>query len=157
MGRPFTLRQRIEAAGYLAEMGWRRRATEAKMKRILIITAFAIGATSANARSTLLPSQDYSNVFSVKTCEDAGVLVNVQSALEEHLKKKVTLGSDIRLVMVRVDAGLECTVSTITSGTKETTSYFVAFEDAESGTPIYRLEIMSDKITDKILRVVVNP
>jgi hypothetical protein len=85
------------------------------------------------------------------------VLVNVQSALEEHLKNKVTLGSDIRLVMVRVDAGIECTVSTITSGTKETASYFVAFDEAESGTPIYRLEIMSDKITDKIVRVVVNP
>ena len=127
------------------------------MKCILITTALAIGATSANARSTLLPSQDYSNVFSVKTCEDAGVLVNVQSALEEHLKKKVTLGSDIRLLMVRVDAGIECTVSTITSGTKETTSYFVAFDEAESesGTPIYRLEIMSDKIIDKIVRVVV--
>ena len=96
-------------------------------------------------------------LFSVKTCEDAGVLVNVQSALEEHLKNKVTLGSDIRLVMVRVDAGIECTVSTITSGTKETASYFVAFDEAESGTPIYRLEIMSDKITDKIVRVVVNP
>jgi hypothetical protein len=78
------------------------------MKLILITTALAIGATSVNARSTLLPSQDYSNVFSVKTCEDAGVLVNVQSALEEHLKKKVTLGSDIRLVMVRVDVGIEC-------------------------------------------------
>ena len=87
----------------------------------------------------------------------AGVLVNVQSALEDHLKKKVTLGSDIRLVMVRVDAGIECTVSTITSGTKETTSYFVAFDEAESGTPIYRLEIMSDKIIDKIVRVVVIP
>ena len=127
----------------------------AKMKCILITTALAIGATSAHARSTLLPSQDYSNIFSVKTCEDAGVLVNVQSALEEHLKKKVTLGSDIRLVMVTVDAGIECTVSTITSGTKETTSYFVAFDEAESGTPIYRLEIMSDKIIDKIVRVVV--
>ena len=110
-----------------------------------------------NSRSTLLPSQDYSNVFSLKTCEDSGVLVNVQSALEEHLQKKVTLGSDIRLVMVRVDAGIECTVSMITSGNKETTSYFVAFDEAESGTPIYRLEIMSDKITDKIVRVVVNP
>ena len=43
------------------------------------------------------------------------------------------------------------------SGTKETASYFVAFDEAESGTPIYRLEIMSDKITDKIVRVVVNP
>ena len=119
----------------------------AKMKCILITTALAIGATSAHARSTLLPSQDYSNVFSVKTCEDAGVLVNVQSALEEHLKKKVTLGSDIRLVMVRVDAGIECTVSTITSGTKETISFFfVAFDEAELGTPIYRLEIMSDEI-----------
>ena len=75
------------------------------MKCILITTALAIGATSAHARSTLLPSQDYSNVFSGKTCEDAGVLVNVQSALEEHLKKKVTLGSDIRLVMVRVLRG----------------------------------------------------
>ena len=129
----------------------------AKMKCILITTALAIGATSAHARSTLLPSQDYSNVFSVKICEDAGVLVNVQSALEEHLKKKVTLGSDIRLVMVRVDAGIECTVSMITSGAKETTSYFVAFDEAAAGTPIYRLEIMSDKITDKIVRVVVNP
>ena len=59
--------------------------------------------------------------------------------------------------MVRVDAGIECTVSMITGGTKETTSYFVAFEEAESGTPIYRLEIMSDKIIDKIVRVVVNP
>ena len=58
------------------------------MQRILITAAMALAATSANARSTLLPSQDYSNVFSVKTCEDAGVLVNVQSALEEHLKKK---------------------------------------------------------------------
>jgi hypothetical protein len=29
------------------------------------------------------------------------------------------------------------------------TSYFVAFDEAESGTPIYRLEIMSDKIIDK--------
>ena len=103
------------------------------MKRILITAALALAATSANARSTLLPSQDYANVFSVKTCEDAGVLVNVQSALEDHLKKKVTLGSDIRLVMVRVDAGIECTVSTITSGTKETTSYFVAFDEAEFG------------------------
>jgi hypothetical protein len=128
------------------------------MKCILITAALALAATSANARSTLLPSQDYSNVFSVKTCEDAGVLVNVQSALEEHLKKKVTLGSDIRLVMVRVDAGIECSVSTITSGTKEMTSYFVAFDEAEAGTPIYRLEIMSDKIADKIVRVVVlNP
>jgi hypothetical protein len=35
--------------------------------------------------------------------------------------------------------------------------YFVAFDEAESGTPIYRLEIMSDKITDKIVRVVVKP
>ena len=60
----------------------------AKMKCILITTALAIGATSAHARSTLLPSQDYSNVFSVKTCEDAGVLVNVQSALEDHLKEQ---------------------------------------------------------------------
>jgi hypothetical protein len=133
-----------------------------KMKLILITTALvttalAIGTTSANARSTLLPSQDFSNVFSVKICEDAGVLVNVQSALEEYLKKKVTLGSDIRLVMVRLDVGIECSVSTITSGTKETTSYFVAFDEAESGTPIYRLEIMSDTITDKIVRVVVNP
>ena len=85
------------------------------------------------------------------------MLVNVQSALEEHLKKKVTLGSDIRLVMVRVDVGIECSISAIISGTKETTSYFVAFDEAESGTPIYRLEIMSDKITDKIVRVVVNP
>ena len=83
--------------------------------------------------------------------------MNVQSALEEHLQKKVTLGSDIRLVMVRVDAGIECTVSMITSGAKETTSYFVAFDEAAAGTPIYRLEIMSDKITDKIVRVVVNP
>ena len=73
----------------------------------LVTTALALGTTSANARSTLLPSQDYSNIFSVKICEDAGVLMNVQSALEEHLKKKVTLGSDIRLVMVRVDAGIE--------------------------------------------------
>ena len=127
------------------------------MKSILITAALALGATCANARSTLLPSQDYSNVFSLKTCEDAGVLVNVQSALEEHLQKKVTLGSDIRLVMVRVDAGIECTVSMITSGAKETTSYFVAFDEAAAGTPIYRLEIMSDKITDKIVRVVVNP
>jgi len=123
----------------------------------LVTTALALGTTSANARSTLLPSQDYSNIFSVKICEDAGVLMNVQSALEEHLNKKVTLGSDIRLVMVRVDAGIECSVNTITSGTKETTSYLVAFDEAESGTPIYRLEIMSDKITDKIVRVVVNP
>ena len=45
----------------------------------------------------------------------------------------------------------------ITSGAKETTSYFVAFDEAAAGTPIYRLEIMSDKITDKIVRVVVNP
>ena len=75
--------------------------------------------------------------------------MNVQSALEEHLKQKVTLGSDIRLIMVRVDAGIECTVSMITGGTKEMTSYFVAFDEAESGTPIYRLEIMSDKIIDK--------
>ena len=80
--------------------------------------------------------------------------MNVQSALEEHLKQKVTLGSDIRLIMVRVDAGIECTVSMITGGTKEMTSYFVAFDEAESGTPIYRLEIMSDKIIDKIVRVV---
>jgi hypothetical protein len=86
-----------------------------------------------NARTTLLPSQDHSNVFSVKTCEDAGVLVNVQSALEDHLKSKVTLGSDIRLVMIRVDAGIECTVSTITSGTKETTSYFVALTKPSRG------------------------
>ena len=69
----------------------------------------------------------------------------------------MTLGSDIRLVMVRVDAGIECTVNMITSGNEETTSYFVAFDETESGTPIYRLEIMSDKITDKIVRVVVNP
>ena len=123
------------------------------MKRILITAVLALCATSANARSTL----GYSNVFSVKTCEDAGVLVNVQSALEEHLKNKVTLGSDIRLVMVRVDVGIECTLSMITSGNKETTSYFVAFDEAESGTPIYRLEIMSDKIIDKIVRVVANP
>ena len=48
--------------------------------------------------------------------------MNVQSAFfEEHLKNKVTLGSDIRLVMVRVDVGIECTVSMITSGNKETT------------------------------------
>jgi hypothetical protein len=31
------------------------------------------------------------------------------------------------------------------------TSYFVAFDEAESVTPIYRLEIMSDKIIDKIV------
>jgi hypothetical protein len=125
------------------------------MKGILITAVLALSVTSANARSTLLPSQDYSNVFSVRTCEDAGVLENVQSALEEHLKQKVTLGSDIRLKMVRVDAGIECTVSMITGGTKETTSYFVAFGEAESGTPIYVLEIMSDKIIDKIVRLVV--
>ena len=128
-----------------------------RLKRLRIRDEGVVRGDAPNSRSTLLPSQDYSNVFSVKTCEDAGVLVNVQSALEEHLNKKVALGSDIRLIMVRVDAGIECTVSMITSGTKETISYFVAFDEAESGTPIYRLEVMSDKIIDKIVRVVVNP
>lgn len=55
-----------------------------------------------NSRSTL---PTFAGVFERLFSKDTRrVLMNVQSALEEHLQ--VTLGSDIRLVMVRLDAGM---------------------------------------------------
>ena len=121
----------------------------------LVIILVALGAQSAKAQ--LLPSQAKPGEFSVKTCEDAGVLVNVKSALEEHFKDKVTLGSDIRLQSTAVDAGITCSVSMTAKGTKDTILYAVAFAEAQSKIPIYVIEIAGGRIRDKIVRVVVRP
>ena len=120
----------------------------------LVIILVALGAQSAKAQ--LLPSQAKPGEFSVKTCENAGVLVNVECA-RITLQYKVTLGSDIRLQSTAVDAGITCSVSMTAKGTKDTILYAVAFAEAQSKIPIYVIEIVGGRIRDKIVRVVVRP
>jgi hypothetical protein len=72
--------------------------------RIVMLAAVILAGASAPAATAgaapLLPSQEEPKVFSVKMCENAGVLANVKSALEEYLKTEVTLGRDVRLQSV---------------------------------------------------------